>query len=122
MERVRAACIVLLLLAAFAIFGHIGITQTTDTLLRDIRQAEQYVLRGDYPQAGEVLDRLTEYCDSREPLLTLFIRRDLFNNLRTGVYGLDSYLLDQNRNDLLIELERAQAQVLALRQQYFSFV
>lgn len=122
MGRVRAAGIVLLFLAAFAVFGHIGITRTTDTLLRDVRQAEQYVLRGEYPQAGEVIDRLTEYCEAREPLLTLFVRRDLFNALRTNLSGLDAYLNDQYRNDLLMELARSESQVKALRQQYFSFI
>ena len=122
MGRVRAACVVLLLLAAFAVFGHIGITRTTDTLLRDIRQAEQYVLDSDYSRAGEVLGSLTEYCEGKEPLLTLFIRRDLFNALRTSVHGMEAYLTDQYRNDLLLELARTKAQVLALRQQYFSFV
>ena len=122
MGRVRAAAIVLLLLAAFAVFGHIGIARATDTLLLDIRQAEQYTLRREYTRAGEVLNHLTQYCEDKEPLLTLFVRRDLFNSLRTNVSGLDAYLNAQYHNDLLIELSRAKAQVLALRQQYFSFV
>ena len=122
MGRVRAAGIVLLLLAAFAVFGHIGIARPTDMLLQDIRQAEQYALRKDYIRTGEVLDHLSEYCENREPLLTLFVRRDLFNSLRTNISGLDAYLNPQYHNDLLIELSRSKSQVLALRQQYFSFV
>lgn len=122
MGRVKAACVVLLLLIAFAVFGHISTARTTDTLLQELWQTEQYVLQRDYPKAGESIDRLTEYCESKEPLLTLFLRRDLFNALRTNLSGLDSYLNAQYHNDLLMELARSRAQVLAIYQQYFSFV
>lgn len=122
MGRIKAACIVLLVLIAFAVFGHIGITHTTNTLLQELWQAEQQVLQRDYPKAGETIDRLAEYCESKEPLLTLFLRRDLFNALRTNLSGLDSYLNAQYHNDLLMELARSRAQVLAIYQQYFSFI
>ena len=122
MGPIKAACIVLLVLIAFAGFGHIGITHTTNTLLQELWRAEQQVLQRDYPKAGETIDRLTEYCESQEPLLTLFLRRDLFNALRTNLSGLDSYLNAQYHNDLLMELARSRAQVLAIYQQYFSFI
>ena len=122
MGRIKAACIVLLVLIAFTVFGQIGITRPTDTLLQQLWRAEQQVLQRDYPKAGETIDRLAEYCESKEPLLTLFLRRDLFNALRTNLSGLDSYLNAQYHNDLLMELARSRAQVLAIYQQYFSFI
>ncbi len=122
MNRVRAAFIVLGLLVCFAVFGHISVANVTKNHLQQLQEAEQAVLRQDYVSAGEHLDALKEYCESCEPLLTLLVRRDLFNSLRTSISGLDAYANTQYRNDLLMELDRTRAQVLALHQQYFSFI
>ena len=122
MNRVRAAFIVLALLVCFAVFGHISVANATESYLQQLQMAEQAVLLRDYVSAGEHLDALKEYCESSEPLLTLLVRRDLFNSLRTSISGLDAYLNAQYHNDLLIELDRTRAQVLALHQQYFSFI
>ena len=122
MGRIKAASIVLLVLIAFTVFGQIGITRTTDTLLQELWRAEQQVLQRDYPKAGETIDRLAENSASKEPMLTLFLRRDLFNALRTNLSGLDSYLNAQYHNALLMALARSRAQVLAIYQQYFSFI
>ena len=120
MNRVRAAVFILIFLIAFAVFGHISIKITTQNMLHDLQQLEQSVLAKDYSAAARQVTALMEQCQASEELLTVFVKRDLYNTLWISLVGLQAYLSDQYLNDMLMELARTKASVDALHQQYFS--
>ncbi|MBQ8611691.1 MAG: DUF4363 family protein [Oscillospiraceae bacterium] len=120
MNRVRAAIVILAFLIAFSVFGHISIKTTTKNLLHGLQQLEQSVLVKDYTAASRQVTALMEQCQRDEELLTIFVKRDLYNTLWISLVGLQAYLSDQYFNDMLMELARTKASVDALHQQYFS--
>lgn len=120
MSRVRAAVVILILLAAFSVFGHLSVKYTTRRLDQGLYALEQNVLARDYAAAGNQVNALLTQCRDSEELLTIFVKRDLYNTLWISIVGLQAYLSDEHHNDMLMELARTKASVDALHQQYFS--
>lgn len=121
MNRIHAAVILLVLLAAFAVFGHLAVQDTADTLEEGLRTLTAQVDAQAYADARAQAARLQRLCDEKEGLLTLFVKRDLVNTLCICLQGLDAYLCEDYRGDALLEIARARAQIAALRRQYFDF-
>lgn len=120
MNRIHSALIILLLLAGFAVFGHISVERTTDNLMLQLDQLQQSAENLDFTRAQQQAKNLVLYCDKRETLMALFVKRDLINSLRVSLSGLDAYLAADHLPELKIELERGRAQVTALHNQFFA--
>lgn len=121
MNRIHAALILLALLAAFAVFGHLAVQHTADTLEEGLTTLAAQVDAQEYDAARAEVARLQRLCNEKEGLLTLFVKRDLVNTLCICLQGVDAYLCEDYRSDALLEIARARAQVTALRRQYFDF-
>ncbi len=119
-NRVRAAIVLLLVLAAFALWGQICVQRTADVLDAGIAQANAALQLQDYETAKIQIDQLQRYCRQKQHLLTLFVKRDLINTLYAGLAGIDAYLQPDYVRDAHLELARASAQVQAIRWQYFD--
>ena len=120
MNRIRVAVVLLVLLAAFAAFGQISIHRLTDQFSDGIAALKADAQQGDYAQARQHAEALLATCHDNEWLMTLFIKHDFVNNLRVNLSGLAAYLDPEYVKDLYLELDRAEAQVEALRRQYFD--
>ncbi len=120
MNRVRGAILLLLLLAAFAIWGHICVQSITDQLDSGLAAAHAALHTDDLAAARQQVDALQRLCREKQHLLTIFVKRDLVNTLYTGLAGVEDYLQADYVQDAHLELARAAAQVQAIRWQYFD--
>lgn len=120
MNRVHAAVVILVLLLAFALFGHLGVLRTTEALTQGLQTLEVQVQAQDYAAARRQAAQLQQLCMRREGLLTLFVKRDLVNSLCVCLQGVETYLNQEYSRDALLEIARARAQIQALQRQYFD--
>lgn len=120
MNRIIAAWVILAVLLIFALVGHFLLLRTCDALQQSLTEIKKSASSGDLEQAHRQLTQLYEYYTRRERLLPIFIRRDLVNAVRCNLKGLEAYLHKDYLQDLLLELDRADSQILSLRWQYFA--
>lgn len=118
MQRISAALVILLFLAASVLAGGVWVDQFSDTADAGFDRVLAAGEEGRFADARAELRGLQDYLSGCEPWLALVIRRDQLGQARTALAGIQPYLEEDYWPDGKLELLRAREQLHAVLRLY----
>ena len=118
MQRISAALVILLFIAAAVLAGAVFLdrfAQAADAGFEQILTAGD---EGQFAEAQALLGELQNYLKRCEPWLALIVRRDQLGQARAALAGIQPYLAADYWADGKLELLRAQEQLRAVLHLY----
>ena len=121
MSRVKIAFFLLLVILLISVLGCVAVDRITVQMNSYLSVAQKQNQSGDLPALVQTLTDLEQYYQSREWLLSLFLRRDYAAAAEIALAPLRSYALDRQKTDCAAALRTARAQVNAVRHVFLCF-
>lgn len=118
MQRISAALVILLFLAASVLAGGVWVDRFSDTADAGFDRVLAAGEEGRFADARAELRGLQDYLSGCEPWLALVIRRDQLGQARTALAGIQPYLEEDYWPDGKLELLRAREQLHAVLRLY----
>lgn len=118
MKRNWYALIILAVLAAFLLGAGCYVNSSTEAIRQQVRQAYACTQVQDYDAAQEAFRQAAVNAQRYSKGLLLLVRRNLVDQLNQTLATLPGYAIPDNQADLEVEVERACAQILQLRQSF----
>lgn len=121
LSRVKIAFFLLLVILLLSLFGCMAVNRVTDNLNLYLSAAQKQNQSEDIPALVQTLMELDGYFQSREWLLSLFLRREYVAAAAVALAPLQSYAAAGQKAECDAALRTARAQIDAARQVFLFF-
>lgn len=120
MKRNWYALIILAVLTAFLTGAGYYVDTAAERMQRQIRQAYACTQTQDYDAARTAFQTVVRSGQQHSRWLVLLVRRNLVDQLNQTLAVLPGYATPDNQADLEVEVARACAQLLQMKQSFFG--
>lgn len=122
MKKTLPLFVILLLLCALTFGSEYIIHRRFETLEQKILATEASTQEDDFETALYLATECIDYYLAQEKVFVCFLPSESLSLFQTSIYGMQTYLEEENRTEALAEAARAHAQLNAIRTLYFRMI
>lgn len=122
MKKILPFCIIVLTLALLTLGSQQQINHIFTHLEEQLSATEALLTENNFEEALPSAAACIDYFDSNERLLCFFMPSETLHLFEASIYGMRTYIEEENRTEALAEAARAHAQLNAVWTMYFRTI